>query len=38
MGLAASSDRPVLRWMPSSEGQSRVRDVLREWLARLIGA
>lgn len=38
MGLAASSDRPVLRWMPSNEGHARVRDVLREWLARLIGA
>lgn len=38
MGLAASSDRPLLRWMPSSEGQTRVRDALREWLARLLGA
>jgi uncharacterized SAM-binding protein YcdF (DUF218 family) len=35
MGLAASSERPLLRWMPSNEGQTRVRDVLREWFARL---
>ncbi|HEY6135217.1 MAG TPA: YdcF family protein [Rubrivivax sp.] len=37
MGLAASSDRPLLRWMPSNEGQTRVRDALREWIARLTG-
>jgi uncharacterized SAM-binding protein YcdF (DUF218 family) len=38
MGLAANSDRPVLRWLPSAEGAKRTRDALREWLGRVAGA
>jgi uncharacterized SAM-binding protein YcdF (DUF218 family) len=38
MGLAASSERAVLRWMPSSEGFDRVRMVLREAAGLLFGA
>ena len=38
MGLSARVERPVLRWMPSSEGQWLVRAVLRERLGLLLGA
>ena len=38
MGMALSSDRPVLRWLPSSDGMVRTRDVLREWLGKVAGA
>lgn len=38
MGLSPRVERPVLRWMPSSEGQSLVRSVLREKLALWLGA
>jgi uncharacterized SAM-binding protein YcdF (DUF218 family) len=38
MGMAANSDRPALRWMPSIEGATRTRNALSEWLARLVGA
>ena len=38
MGLSARVERPVLRWMPSSEGQWLVRAVLREWLGLWLGA
>jgi uncharacterized SAM-binding protein YcdF (DUF218 family) len=38
MGLAASSERVMLRWMPSSEGYTRVRAVLREAAGLLFGA
>lgn len=38
MGLAASSDSAMLRWMPSSPGAARVRSVLREGLGLLFGA
>lgn len=38
MGLAGSSERAALRWMPSSEGFDRVRMVLREAAGLLLGA
>ena len=38
MGLARPSEVAWLRWMPSIEGQQRVRDALREWLGTLAGA
>lgn len=38
MGMAVNNDRQVLRWLPSSEAQMRTRDVLREWLGRLLGS
>jgi hypothetical protein len=38
MGLAAASDHPALRWMPSQPGFTRVRAVLRESLGLLLGA
>lgn len=38
MGLARPAELQWLRWLPSSEGQERVRDVLREWFGRLAGA
>ena len=38
MGLAASSETALLRWMPSQQGFLRVRMVLREGLGLLLGA
>jgi uncharacterized SAM-binding protein YcdF (DUF218 family) len=38
MGLAQGVERPVLRWMPSSEGFSLVRAVLREKIGWWLGA
>lgn len=38
MGLAASSEGALLRWMPSLPGMTRVRHVLREGLGLLFGA
>lgn len=38
MGLARPVEAPWLRWLPSNDGQERVRDVLREWIGRLAGA
>lgn len=38
MGLAGSSERPALRWLPSSEGFERVRMALREATGLLFGA
>lgn len=38
MGLAASSETAMLRWMPSQQGFTRVRMVLREGLGLLLGA
>lgn len=38
MGLAAPSHRTLLQWLPSAEGFIRVRAVLRELAARLVGA
>lgn len=38
MGLAPRIERPVLRWLPSSEGFTLTRQVLREWLGRAMGA
>jgi uncharacterized SAM-binding protein YcdF (DUF218 family) len=38
MGLAASSESALLRWMPSLLGTTRVRHVLREGLGLLFGA
>jgi len=38
MGLALPIETPWLRWLPSNEGQERVRTVLREWIGRLSGA
>jgi uncharacterized SAM-binding protein YcdF (DUF218 family) len=38
MGLASTSERPVLTWMPTVEGFARVRHVLREAAGLLFGA
>ena len=38
MGLASGSDAPVLHWLPSAHGFQRLRQGLREWLGRLVGA
>jgi len=38
MGLARPGESPWLRWLPSNDGQDRVRHVLHEWLGRLGGA
>ena len=38
MGLASSTSRPALRWMPSNEGFMLVRIALRERLGRAMGA
>ncbi|MFO1220492.1 MAG: YdcF family protein [Burkholderiaceae bacterium] len=38
MGLAPSGDNPLLRWLPSMQGSTRVRVVLREALGLLFGA
>lgn len=38
MGLARNTKTPALTWMPSSEGTSDVRSILRELLGRLAGA
>jgi uncharacterized SAM-binding protein YcdF (DUF218 family) len=38
MGMAAPSERAVLRWMPSGEGAQLVRSVLREKLGFWLGA
>jgi uncharacterized SAM-binding protein YcdF (DUF218 family) len=37
MGLAQMVEVPALRWLPSSEGQVRVRQVLREWIGLSAG-
>ena len=33
MGYVERRERPLLEWLPSSEGLSESRRVLREWLA-----
>lgn len=38
MGLAESSQLPVLDWLPSSDGFRQTRLVLREWLGWRLGA
>jgi len=38
MGLAQRTDLPVLEWIPTSDGTTRVRSVLRELLGRAVGA
>ena len=38
MGLAESSQLPVLDWLPSSDGFRQTRTVLREWLGWRLGA
>lgn len=38
MGLAMSSERTTLSWMPSPQGFARVRNVLREAMGLLLGA
>lgn len=38
MGLAPSSEHAMLRWMPSSHGIVRVRNVLRDGIGLLLGA
>lgn len=38
MGLAASSEHAVLRWMPSARGSARVRFVLHELAGLALGA
>jgi uncharacterized SAM-binding protein YcdF (DUF218 family) len=38
MGLGAQIDNPGLRWLPSSPGLTRVREVLREWIGLHAGA
>jgi len=37
MGLAPRIDRPLLKWLPSSEGQTQVRQVSRELIGLLAG-
>ncbi len=37
MGTASLAQGSVLDWLPSAEGFTRVRQVLREWLGRLAG-
>jgi len=38
MGLARHTELPVLRWLPSGEGLTATRLVLREWMGQLAGA
>lgn len=38
MGLARNLEAPALRWLPSSNGMTDVRSILRELLGRLAGA
>ncbi len=38
MGLATGNERPVLRWLPSSEGLAETRQVLRELAGLWSGA
>jgi uncharacterized SAM-binding protein YcdF (DUF218 family) len=38
MGLAQRVERPALMWVPSGEGASDVRAILRELLGRSVGA
>lgn len=39
MGITSDQHMsPILRWMPSAEGNQRVRQTLREWLGLLAGA
>lgn len=38
MGLAAPSHRTSLQWLPSAEGFTRVRAVLRELATKMVGA
>lgn len=38
MGMGVAVDHPALRWMPTSDGLVRVRNVVREWLGTLAGA
>ena len=38
MGLAQKDDLPALRWIPSSDGTTAVRNILRELLGRVAGA
>jgi uncharacterized SAM-binding protein YcdF (DUF218 family) len=38
MGLAQETELPALDWMPTSQGITDVRNVLREWLGRVAGA
>jgi len=38
MGLAQRVESPVLAWLPTSEGASDVRAILRELAGRLVGA
>jgi uncharacterized SAM-binding protein YcdF (DUF218 family) len=37
-GFAAPRERELLEWMPSAHGLDLSRQVLREWLGRLMGA
>ncbi|MDB6002599.1 MAG: rane protein, partial [Rhizobacter sp.] len=38
MGLASTTEGMATDWLPSSEGFTQVRQLLREWLGRLVGA
>lgn len=38
MGYAVARDRPELDWLPTSRGYEEVRGILRELLARAVGA
>ena len=38
MGLARGTETPALTWMPTSEGITQVRSIVREGLARAAGA
>jgi uncharacterized SAM-binding protein YcdF (DUF218 family) len=35
-GFPAAHARPLLEWLPSATGTLLAREVLREWLARLV--
>jgi uncharacterized SAM-binding protein YcdF (DUF218 family) len=38
MGLAQPSERPVMRWLPTTEGFQKTRTVVRELAGMLLGA
>lgn len=38
MGLARNTETPALRWLPSGQGTTSVRNILRELAGRLAGA
>jgi hypothetical protein len=38
MGMARHIERPALEWIPTTLGIAQVRQIVRELLARLVGA